>query len=570
MHEVKLTIGKAKTTSPRNIEWKQVLVSNKNNEFMRYYNMLTKSISRNLYFLLQKYDARYSWIDNNIGRNITGMLISADYSFSYESTATRNFSFVFYADGSEDIYIAPNSICKFYIGIETEQNQGEIIYIGLGAGVIDSPNWKFDSSSRQISFNAIDVSCLIDGQRSGYLSFQNFWKYNQDTSVKRNIMNMIDFEVTKNEGYAIEYTDESISECIDTNGEEFLVQNDIESTAGTTTLEMLNKIINNSLPYYCFYFDSNGLLNYSIQPVADINRYTQYELPQSMVVSESNGINYNNRYNYIEVWGLSQDPTNMNIDIIRGDGYKGALIFDGNTYDYPGEPNVHIQTGMTYNETLGTTDLKCFCERLPLDPDSFEYTGDESWGCCTIILNDCTQKIRINVNNMHRKKDPESPSEPVWYELNGEYYIGDMNIIYLNRTPEETQGASPTHDDYNFYFTGAGRMQPYGIAEQRNGAYGIDTVGRMRYVLEDSTISTDAKCVSRAKWELYKSMQVDKILQVSMVPQYYIQAGHLVQYTSIRTGETDTYIVKSVSCSLQTNGYMNVQLEKFYKYYEEV
>lgn len=570
MHETKLTIGKATTKRPRNVAWQEVVINDKDFTFKQYFNDLVSSSTRNLYFLVQCYDARQSWLDNNAGRNITGLLIDASYSFSYESDLTRSFSFSFYADGTEQLFISPRNVCKFYIGVETEQHLGEIIYYCLGAGVIDSPSWSYDAVSNTVSFSAIDLSCLIDGSRSGMLSNTNTWQYDQDTSVKMNIKGMIDYEVNTNLGYKIEYSDTSISDCIDTNGKIFAIQNDITSNVGDSAMSMLKQILNESLPYYCFYFDSNGAFNYSIWPTADVNRYTQYTIPKNVVISEQESQNYSNKYNYVEVWGLTQAIKGMNIDSIREEGYAGPLLCDGDSYEHPTSKKTFI-TSKEYNETTNTTDIKCVCDLMPCiqrntdDEAGIEYVGDVSWGCNTIDLRDCSEDIRINVNGI-----TDSSGNLVWYNLFGEYYPGDTNVIYFDRDPVDTISPEATASEYKYFFTGCGRLQPYGVAKKEDGPFGINNIGTVRYVITNNSLDTETLCRIHAEWELYKGTQFEKTIQINTIPLYFIQAGHLVQYTSLRTGETDTYIVNSVSCNSNINSGMNITMTKFYEYYEEV
>lgn len=753
MHETTLVIGRANVKSPRSIEWETILVNENNPTFKSILNDLTTSSYRKLHFLLQQYDARSSWIDNNNGKNITGLLLNADYSFSYGSDLTRTFNFAFIADGTEDLFISPQNICKFYIGLETERHTDEIIYFGLGAGVIDGPSWNVSATNRTVSFSAIDLVALINGERSGVLSYKYVWQYDQDTSVKMNIEGMIDYEIKEHFGYNIDYTDSSIANCIDTNGVEFLIQNDITSNAGTTVMDMLNEILQNSLPFYCYYFDSNGLFNYAIQPVADVNRYVQYTIPQEVVIEESTGINYTERYNDVEVWGLAQDPTNMNIDHIRDDGYTGPLICDGKEYNYPtddiptniygvkkypanpndgvisydqlientiyeyedeshtphrddtvkwnGNPqignidllnrkiiygedeegheihetilgaaewieaagrdfafscivqrkggkdpieidpeeaksylnwlveknngrvnnklfeldrigdgtisgiladitgghrslnlaekmhdigdwldkthqsvqgeklypntsydNMLIVTSKEFNDVTGTTDIKCYCERLPRTKELLEYIGETTWGCNTIDLFNCTDKIRININNI---KETDG-KDYLWYELDGEYYIDDYNIVYLHRTPEELDDTN----SYSYKVTGCGRLQVHGEAQQITGKYGQANIGVVRQVITDERISTDKECVDRANWELYKSTQYAETINLVTLPMYFIQAGQLVKYTSVITGKTNEYIVNAVSCNIGTSDAMRISLTRFYTYYEGV
>lgn len=302
------------------------------------------------------------------------------------------------------------------------------------------------------------------------------------------------------------------------------------------------------MPYYCYYFDSNGLFNYSIIPSADPNREIQYTIPNQFVISEETKINYSGRANTIEVWGLTQDTTNMDIDSIRGDGFSGQLKCDGKSYTHPTSGAV-IPTGKRNDGNA--TYISCFCEYLPSDLTSLLYTGDTSWGCNVIDLWDCKQNIYIKINNTNR-----------WWKLSGEYYVDDYNIIYLDRKSSE--------GSYSYNLQGAGRVQVHGFATQKDGAYGTDKCGIIRSIITDEAIGTDKLCKSRATWELYKSTQLAESITVSMIPMYWIQAGQIVEYTSLRTGETDTYIIDSVSCDVSVDGIMNLNMTKFYTYYEDM
>lgn len=243
MHEITYTLGTAPIDAPNSVKWQTIPVSRDRQEFKDVYDILLNATNRNLYFLLQTYDAKIGWVNSADGENITGALLSASYNYSNDSDITRTFSFSFYADGTEDLFISPVTICKFFVGVNTNLNSDEIMYFSLGCGMIDSPSWRFDAETRNVSFNAIDLMCILDGSRTGVMSYEYIWKFDQDSTVKTNIIGIIENTIRNELGYKVEYTDQSISSCVDTEGNTIAVQNDIEASAGTTVKDMLSDII---------------------------------------------------------------------------------------------------------------------------------------------------------------------------------------------------------------------------------------------------------------------------------------------------------------------------------------
>lgn len=115
----------------------------------------------------------------------------------------------------------------------------------------------------------------------------------------------------------------------------------------------------------------------------------------------------------------------------------------------------------------------------------------------------------------------------------------------------------------------------FGVASDYSDGFFEDTKCD---ILEFSGLSSNTKCRSMAKYELYKRRRMTETLVVTIadrpLPMLYqfqshvLNVGQKIEYTSVVTGETDLYILTELSNDLSSCT-MTLTLSKFYEFYPE-
>ena len=120
------------------------------------------------------------------------------------------------------------------------------------------------------------------------------------------------------------------------------------------------------------------------------------------------------------------------------------------------------------------------------------------------------------------------------------------------------------------YWNYLGHLQAYGYAEDDNPQspfYINGTVGRIRLPLyggEYENCYSDELAQARADYELWLHTNMNNTVQLNCVPVYWLDVNVLVSYTSMRTKETNLYIIKSINFGLGPTDTMTVNMIKFY------
>lgn len=87
---------------------------------------------------------------------------------------------------------------------------------------------------------------------------------------------------------------------------------------------------------------------------------------------------------------------------------------------------------------------------------------------------------------------------------------------------------------------------------------------------EYDNIFSDEQAVERAKYELYLKARRHDTITLTCVPLYWLDVNQLVSYTlpNNTTGETDYWIIKSISTDFDVSGTQTVTMMRYYPLYE--
>lgn len=289
------------------------------------------------------------------------------------------------------------------------------------------------------------------------------------------------------------------------------IPNDLEFNQGATIYDLLSGL-RDIYPDYEIFIGTDGVFYYKPIPTGkDDPILVDDTLWSKIVISEGIDIDFQNVKNAIEVYGRTHDPAHFSTETsVTSSGAITLTIADVSAYT----------EGMIYGFTL---------------TDNPGYTAP------TLQINSLTSYPIL-------MSDGETVAEIVAEE--GEiYYCVEFKGTYWNWL---------------------GHLQAYGYAEDddpNSPFYVNGTVGKIRLPLFDGDY---ANCISddlaqqRAEYELWLHTNMNNTIQLNCVPVYWIDVNIVVSYTSLRTKETNLYIVKSINMGLAPTDNMTVTLVRLY------
>lgn len=288
------------------------------------------------------------------------------------------------------------------------------------------------------------------------------------------------------------------------------IPNDLEFSQGATVYDLLSGL-RDIYPDYEIFIDSNSVFYYKPIPTGEGDPvYVDDTLWSNIVTEENISIDFQNVKNVIEVYGRTHDPA-------------------------------HFSTATSVS---GTTI------QLTID-DVTEYTEDMIYG---FILTDNPgyAGYSLQINSLTA------------------YPILMSDGVTVADIPAESGEVYYCVQFKGTYWNYLGHLQAYGYAEDDNPQspfYINGTVGQIRLPLyggEYENCFSDELAQARAKYELWLHTNMNNTVQLACVPVYWLDVNVLVSYTSMRTQETNLYIIKSINFGLGPTDSMTVNMIKFY------
>lgn len=289
------------------------------------------------------------------------------------------------------------------------------------------------------------------------------------------------------------------------------IPNDLEFSQGATVYDLLAGL-RDIYPDYEIFIGTDSVFYYKPIPTGqDDPVYIDDTVWQGIVTSEQIDVDFQNVKNVIEVYGRTHDPAHFSTETtVSSSGAISLTIADVTEY--------------TENMVYG-----------------FTLTDNPGYTAPTLKINDLTSYPIL-------MSDGTTVAEIVPEE--GEiYYCVEFKGTYWNWL---------------------GHLQAYGYAEDDNPQspfYVNGTVGKIRLPLFDGDY---ANCISddlaqqRAERELFLHSNMNDSITLTCVPVYWLDVNIVVSYTSLRTKETNLYIVKSINIGLAPTDNMTVTLVRLY------
>lgn len=462
---------------------------------------------RNLHIRIDLLDFNFFVVNNIEGTAIDGSVV---VSATSDIRRTCNISFTV-TDSSFDIQAGGQVWLDKYImvfsGID-DVRTNEIAWTNLGTFLINEPSYVYDSSTKTMSFQCVDLMAKLTGLRNGEIigiGEEGYTLIPVGSNVREAIIGIIT---------TCGFTRYYVSECINADGTIQDVPYDMKYDQGTTWYKILSDL-SEILPNYQIYFDVDGVFRYEPIPSGENDPIMIDEtLWKENVISENINISFNDVKNFVEVWGRVHE-----------------------TDYYSDSESTLIANNVIQPTWSGLIEL----ENYVVVALSLAQNVSNDRGIYISFL-----------NRMLYIKD-----------------FNEENIKYLPK--DEYLVFSYSEDGYWLYLGGAQAHATFEDDNPESPFYVGSTIGRIPIVLSGKdyeNIMSDDLALERAKFEIYNRCRLNDSINLTTVPVYWADVNWKVSYTPL-SGEREQadYMIKTINIPLSTNGTQTWNLIRFYPFY---
>lgn len=495
--------------------------------------------------------------------NITGNVVSANFSIDAESDLRRTCNLEFVVTGGdfkalEGGYIWLNRMVRPYIGY-LNQKTGEIEWYNQGLYVVNSPTYTYDATTATVSFQGLDLMSKLTGLRGGAVEGITT-VIKQGETVRDAIISILN-KFTNFEKYYV-------APCADSTGKWVNVPYDITISEGQTVWDLL-KQLRDIQPNYQMYFDINGVFIYDPLPSLTEARSGDMDPVQiddsvfdKILVSESSSIDFESVKNYVEVFGRNHD-------------YAHTTPYGDNLVQYFNSASANIIYDSVDGKPSDWNDetvLIVVTRASPVDPpiENHPIAIRESYrGVSSSLIN--TRDIPVVDNN----------GNPVLLTAE-QIQNGFQMVLQLQGATNSTSTTTDNGNVGTFVLLGTG--QAHGVAYDNNpsspfyigeyneatGTFTKGTIEPLRIVLsggEYDNIMSDYLAEQRALYELYHRCRTKDEIALSVVPVPWADVNTFINHKFFDTGERNTCVIKKINATYGEQNNMTITASVWYPYY---
>ena len=461
--------------------------------------------------------------------NLEGNVYNDNFSCDGDSTTRRTYNCdIIVTDSSfnigKDKNIWIDRFVRIHYGLYN-QRTGAIRWYVLGTFTFMDMSYTYSSTEKHLSLTCSDMMAKFDGTKGGVMVYNTeadvTFKLLAGQDMEECIVGLLNFAGI---------TNYSVTGLELTETEKYSIPYEIEWSHGTTFVEAWTQI-KELYNYWEFFFDEEGTFIWRKIPTG-LNEEVILgdDILAPLVVSETLNDSFQNIYNVTEVWG-------QELDIVDDDRYTTECT--GGT---------DIETDNVFNITLeGVTSMD--------DIDNFTSFGIKVSGAYAKY---------ININGLEQIPILNSAGDAM---ADNTYVADKVYVFRYRRTATGTLTGTPYH---NFYLMG--QYQAHGYYEETdvNVPYSVPNVGyKIPKVIENTKLYSDEVCNSQAQYETYQTTAKQDTISLTMMIIPFIEPTQKFKYTSLNSGETDEWIIKSFSWST-LEGTMTVELYRFLQDYSYV
>jgi len=348
------------------------------------YNIHFQS-TRTLYIRISLYSSELKKLDE-----IQGVVLSGNIDMQYDSPIRKSCSISLAVKDSsfligEDRKIWVNKIININIGIKNILLD-EIVWFNKGFYYIDSPNLKYNSKTKELSFKGLDQMCNLNGTLRGKLETK------------------IIIDAGTNISTAIKVTAQTLGKINKLNIEEInqVTPYKIEKEATGTIYSVLEELKELYMNFELF-FDDNGYLVFRKikNRIYDSIQYDFSKINKDLITDYSISYDFQNVKNRIVVYGQLRDNTSQ---------IKSVL------------DNTNINSPFNIDK-LGVIPYTIEENTLFTQEQADARAGYEIWKCSSLAEKvdiECLPIYNLNCNNLVYFNLPE-------IGLEGRYQVSSIN-----------------------------------------------------------------------------------------------------------------------------------------------
>jgi len=469
------------------------------------YRVVNQKI-RNKFIKINLLNFNYSVVDTLEGNAIEG---SININASSDMRRTCNISLVltdstFNVETGGKIWL--DKYIQIFVGIE-DLLTSEISWTNMGIFLINKPTYNYDSSTKRMSFEGIDLMAKMTGVRNGYIMGINNEGFTL-IPVGSNVRNSI-IAVLQECGF----NNYVVSECLNVDGVIQNVPYDMKFEQGSTWYNVLTAL-RDILPNYQIYFDIDGVFRYEKIPyTVEDPVMIDEEIWKNNVISENTEIDFESVKNVVEIFGRVHDV----------EAYSGS--------DITSVISRYVGVTWTGVETISEFDMFAFSVPIDMDYDDgivISFTGSHNL---------------VNYSGQPITKLEKDRYYVISYQSDGTFLFLGGNQAYAIWKDENP--VSP------FYIGGD------------MGEINIPLYGG-----EYDNILSDDLALERAKYEIYKRCRLNDAITLTTVPIYWADVNWKISYTPFNSDDVpQQYMIQSISTPLSVGATQTIKLIKFYPFY---
>jgi len=485
--------------------------------------------------------------------NITGSIISGNYSFDADSNLRRTSSLVINLTSSKitiDEHLLHTSFLKIYVGFYS-YGENNIIYYNEGIYLFDSLNFNYNVTTNTLTLSNIDYMGNYDIEHNGSIVNGNGLIASSLLTIPAgsNIRNalisaIIEFGIT-------DYNIDEMGTYYDTTlNENNTVPYDIEFKAGDSLLDLIVKL-RDLYPSWEAFFDKDGVFVCRLIPTLEEDDCViSAQLMEDLIIDESVSSNLSDIKNIVNLWGKE----------LEVDRYTDVVSSVSNS-------NI-----TTYNVILET-----FSETDYVDGMTIGIKIDQSTtGTKTYININSLGSIQVidYMNQSDISTDSFKADEIYLFKyslpINKFYYAGQYQVhalAYLTAydplsNAEGQRTLSRIKEKYkcnNIIYT----VNP-------DSPYCVEYIGdKITTCSGDDydNIYYDSLALSNADYELWKTSRLNDNITLEMIYIPWLDVNMKIEYRKQNETESHQYIIKSINADI---GFctMTVTMMRFYNLYK--
>lgn len=468
-------------------------------------------------------------------------VISGSYTIDADSDIRRTCNFNFFVKDnsyliSETAKIWIDRYVRVMIGVLYNRTE-EILWYNLGMFLFNENNYQYDSVTRSLSLGCVDLMANFNGEINGMLSGEGVKIETYKGLLIRQVMIDVVTQLGHWNNYLIDLIGKEYGDYVDPSTETSPTElpYDLEFPIKTTVYDIIREL-RDLYPGWETFFDNDGtFICQKIPTLIEDDVVLDDSILDTLVIREPTATDIKVK-NSIEVYGMQLEPERY-------------------TENVSGRPAVNLYIA-TFNNLTSIPNGTYFSIKIP-----FTNNATDSPTSIRIVYTNGTtddMAVRSDLNDPESYIDEGKLKEEVTYVfkyIDGDmYYIGELSLRGKVKLVSEIP-ASPEEDvEY---------------VVDPTSPFTIDKIGEYLEVFEGGeyeNIYTEMLCYERARYELWRSTNLQQTLTLGCILIPWIDVNKKISYTSKMTGETQEYIIKTVNFNF-IDGTMDIGLAKFYPQY---